>query len=60
MKGYPLTQLYQEMAFIAYHFHWSNEELMTLEHHERRRWCREISSINRQFDGHKENPFDIR
>ena len=59
MRGYPLVQLYQEMAFIAYHFHWPNEELMTLEHHERRRWCREISTINRQFDDHRNNPFDI-
>lgn len=60
MKGYPLKQLYQEMAFIAYHFHWPNEELMMLEHRERRRWCEEISSINRQLSDHKENPFDIR
>ncbi len=59
MRGYPLAQLYQEMAFIAYHFHWPNAELMTLEHDERRRWCREISVINRQFDDHRDNPFDI-
>lgn len=31
-----------------------------LEHRERRRWCEEISSINRQLNGHKDNPFDIR
>ncbi len=59
MKGYPLTQLYQEMAFIAYHFHWSNAELMTLEHQERRRWCSEVSAINRQFDERSDNPFDV-
>ena len=34
------------MAFIAFHFHWSRGEVMTLEHRERRRWVREISSIN--------------
>jgi hypothetical protein len=34
------------MAFISYHFHWSRAEVMTLEHHERRRWVHEISSIN--------------
>ena len=50
MKGYHLTQLYEEMAFIAYHFHWSSEELMTQEHAERRRWCHQISSINRRLD----------
>ncbi len=51
MRVYPLKSLYEEMAFIAYHFHWSYEELMRLEHRERRRWCREISSINRALDG---------
>jgi hypothetical protein len=50
--------LYEEMAFIAYHLHWSHDELMRLDHCERRRWCREISSINRAFDGTHPNPFD--
>jgi hypothetical protein len=60
MKAYPLAQLYEEMAFIAFHFHWSSVELMSLEHNERRRWCREISAINRKLDGQPSNPFDIR
>lgn len=61
MKGYPSMQLYEEMAFIAYHFHWPHRELMELEHHERRRWCREISTINRRLDGSAaaRNPFDL-
>lgn len=50
MKAYPSAQLYEEMAFIAFHFHWSHAELMALEHLERRRWCREISAINRRLD----------
>ena len=28
LKVYPATQLHEEMAFIAYHFHWSRDELM--------------------------------
>jgi hypothetical protein len=47
------------MAFIAFHFHWSRDDMMRLEHQERRRWCREISIINRQMDGTPTNPFDI-
>jgi uncharacterized protein DUF6760 len=47
------------MAFVAYHLHWGREELMQLEHAERRRWCREISAINRRLDGTPANPFDI-
>ena len=50
MIFYPVDQLYEEMAFIAFHFHWSRDELMALEHGERRRWCEEISSINRRFN----------
>lgn len=60
MKTYPVKSLYEEMAFIAYHFHWSYGEIMQLEHHERRRWCREISAINRVLDGEPSNPFELR
>ncbi|GJG89716.1 hypothetical protein tb265_48970 [Gemmatimonadetes bacterium T265] len=49
--GYPLDQLREEVAFVAYHFHWPREEIMALEHAERRRWVGEISAINRQVNG---------
>jgi hypothetical protein len=32
---------------------------MQLEHRERRRWCREISAINRALDGAPRNPFEL-
>ena len=44
--GYPLEPLYEEVAFIAYHFHWPHDQVMNLEHAERRRWVSEISTIN--------------
>jgi hypothetical protein len=50
LQVYPFDQLYEEMAFIAFHFHWARDQLMTLEHGERRRWCKEISSINRRLN----------
>ena len=59
MRAYPVGQLYAEMAFIAYHFHWDSGELMTLEHAERRRWCREISSINRRLDDRPSNALAV-
>ena len=49
IAGYPLDRLYEEVAFIAYHFHWSHEEIMHLEHWERQRWVAEISKINRRL-----------
>jgi hypothetical protein len=59
MKAYPVSQLYAEMAFIAYHFKWPSGELMALDHGERRRWCREISTINRQLDQRPDDPFAL-
>jgi hypothetical protein len=37
--------LYEEVAFLAYHFHWSHEQLLMLEHAERRQWVNEITKI---------------
>jgi len=37
------------VAFIAYHFHWSQEDVMRFEHLERQRWVREISTINQRM-----------
>lgn len=59
IAGYPLERLYEEMAFIAYYFHWSYDQLMTVEHLERRRWCEEISKINRKLNDEPENIFKI-
>ena len=59
MIVYPVDQLYEEMAFIAFHFHWSRDELMGLEHGERRRWCEEISSINRRFNDQAPSLLDV-
>jgi len=48
IAGYPLDRLYEEVAFIAYHFHWSHDAIMHMEHGERQRWVEEISKINRR------------
>jgi hypothetical protein len=48
--GYPLDRLYEEVAYIAYHFHWPREEIMDLEHADRRRWVEEIGKINTQLN----------
>jgi hypothetical protein len=43
--GHPADALFEEMAELAARFHWPREELMTLTHHERRRWLREVARI---------------
>jgi len=46
--SYPLDQLRQEVAYIAYHFHWSPDDIQEMAHGERRRWVGEIAAINEQ------------
>ncbi|NJO79512.1 MAG: hypothetical protein HC827_14010 [Cyanobacteria bacterium RM1_2_2] len=48
--SYPLDLLYEEVAFIAFHFHWSQEEILNLDHRRRQRWVSEISKINQQWN----------
>lgn len=43
---YASDRLYQEVAYVAYHFHWGLEDILDLEHAERRRFVGEIASIN--------------
>ena len=49
--SYPLDDLFEEVAFLAYHFHWPHDDAMALEHADRRRWVREISAINGRMNG---------
>jgi hypothetical protein len=47
---YAPEQLRREIAYIAYHFHWSLDDLLDLEHVERRRFVAEISRLNAEHD----------
>lgn len=48
--GYPSAELFEEVAYVAYHFHWPYTELMNLDHLERRRWLQEIARINERIN----------
>ena len=47
--SYPLDDLFEEVAFVAYHFHWRLEDVLNLEHGDRQRFIEEISKINRHM-----------
>jgi hypothetical protein len=47
---YPREQLFQEIAYISYHFHWPLETVLDMEHEERHIWLREIARINREIN----------
>jgi hypothetical protein len=55
MIGYPSKRLFEEVAYIAYHFHWSQDEIMQMEHRERQRWVAEIARINQQLNNVQHN-----
>jgi hypothetical protein len=48
--SYDEAQLSEEVAYIAYHFHWPLEQILRLEHGDRRRWAAQISSINERMN----------
>ncbi len=43
---HPAHRLREEVAYIAYHFHWAHEDILAFPHEERRAWVREIARIN--------------
>jgi hypothetical protein len=39
----------EEMAYLAYHLHWSHAELMQLDHRARRGWVEQVSALNERM-----------
>jgi hypothetical protein len=48
---YAADRLYEEVAYVAYHFHWSLDAILDLEHPLRQRFVAEIGEINRRLSG---------
>jgi hypothetical protein len=48
---YATKGLYEEVAYVAYYFHWSLDQILELEHPLRRRFVEEIGRINRSLSG---------
>jgi hypothetical protein len=44
-------ELLAEAAELAYHFHWPLEEILDLEHPDRRQFLEEASSIHARLHG---------
>jgi hypothetical protein len=43
---YPTDAIWQEIAYLAYHLHWSLDDLLDLEHMDRVRMVRAVVSLN--------------
>ena len=46
-------ELFKEVSFIGYYFHWTEEAVLRMSHLDRRRYCEEINRINRKLNGEK-------
>jgi hypothetical protein len=51
---YATDRLFEEVAYVAYHFHWSLDEILDLEHPVRQRFVTEIAKINRRLSEESE------
>jgi hypothetical protein len=50
MISYPLERLREEVAYVAYYFHWPYEQIMQMDHIERRQWVSEVSKMNQRLN----------
>ncbi len=48
--SYPLENIFKEVAFVAYHFHWAKDVILEMSHKERHAWVKEISTINEKIN----------
>ncbi|WP_405059084.1 hypothetical protein OG474_41050 [Kribbella sp. NBC_01505] len=46
---YAAARLHEEVAYVAYHFHWPFDDILDLEHPLRRRYVTEIARINERM-----------
>lgn len=43
-------RLFEEVAYLAYYFHWPYSQIMSLNHLERRRWAHEVARLNERIN----------
>lgn len=50
--GLPSAELWDEIAYLAYHLHWGPDALLDLEHHDRARMITSVAQLNeRAWEG---------
>jgi hypothetical protein len=48
MSGYPADRLHEEVAYLSMYLHWPYEQVMRLDHGERRRWVEQVAAMNQE------------
>ncbi len=59
MTLHPQGELYRQLSFLSYYFHWDLDRTLSLPHLEREKFCQEISRINKQANTQEKNLFDL-
>ncbi|MEO0687020.1 MAG: DUF6760 family protein [Cyanobacteria bacterium J06649_11] len=52
---YPTDRLFEEVAYIAYYFHWDADQIMNFPHCDRQQWVTEIARINQRLNNPNSN-----
>lgn len=50
MRSYPSKRIWEEVAYIAFYLHWPYEQIMQMQHSERRGWLDEIAKVNHRLN----------
>lgn len=48
MRRVPEEELWQDIAFLAYHLHWDLDALLDLEHRDRARMVTAVAALNQR------------
>ncbi len=46
---YAADRIHEEVAYVAFHFHWPLDDILDLEHGQRRRYVAEIARLNERI-----------
>jgi hypothetical protein len=47
---YAASRIYEEVAYVAFHFHWDLDQILDLEHPQRLRFVQEIAALNTRIN----------
>lgn len=48
--SYPSERLAEEVAYLAYYLHWPHDQLMQLDHLERRMWVEHVGRLHARME----------
>lgn len=55
---YPSERLHEEVAYLAHHLHWSYDDLMSMEHPDRRRWVDQVAKMQQRAGDDAPSPWE--